>query len=130
MKFETNIQKFLNIEQSIILSGGLFYIVSKSNKTFEDLLLPLAFVAGFLFLLLWEAKSQYTLYFYPALFIYSVLEYKKMPYMDRNKFKVLIFYLAITFLIFVFTMKKSLVIDNTKYDEYVSYGNSYDWFRQ
>ena len=50
--------------------------------------------------------------------------------MDRNKFKVLIFYLVITFLIFVFTMEKSLVIDNTKYDEYVSYGNSYDLFRQ
>lgn len=108
----------------------MFYIVSKRNKTFEDLLLPLAFVGGYLFLLLWEAKSQYTLYFYPALFIYSVLGYKKLPYMDRNKFKVLIFYLVITFLIFVFTMEKSLVIDNTKYDEYVSYGNSYDLFRQ
>ena len=99
------------------------------NKTFEDLLLPLAFVGGFLFLLLWEAKSQYALYFYPALFIYSILGYKELLYMDRNRFKALIFYLVITFSLFALTMEKSLVIDNTKYNEYVSYGNSYEWFR-
>ena len=129
LKFETKIQEVLNIEQSIILFGCLLYIVLKGNKTFEDLLLPLAFVGGFLFLLLWEAKSQYTLYFYPTLFIYSILGYKELLYMDRNKFKVLIFYLVITFSLFALTMEKSLVIDNTKYDEYVSYGNSYEWFR-
>lgn len=130
LKFETKIQKLLNIEQSIILFGCLLYIVLKGNKTFEDLLLPLAFVGGFLFLLLWEAKSQYTLYFYPVLFIYSILGYKELFDADKKQLKFLACYVLISFLLFTLTMEKSLVLDNAKYDEYVSYGNSYDWFEK
>ena len=73
---EITVQKILNFEQSLILFGSLVYIVSfllKKDKTKEELLLPLTFVGGFLFLFIWEAKSQYALFYYVILFIYAIL---------------------------------------------------------
>lgn len=137
---EARIQEVLNIEQSLILFGSLVYIVSfllKKDKTKEELLLPLAFVGGFLFLFIWEAKSQYALFYYVILFIYAILGYnnlikiinEKCLAVNKKQVGVLLIYFVVSVLIFNFSFKDYLIEDNDKYSEYVSYGNTYDWFK-
>ena len=54
-----------NILQSIILFGTLCYFVFDSKNASLSTLLPaVTFIGGFLFLLFWEAKAQYTILFF------------------------------------------------------------------
>lgn len=142
MNNELIIQEILDLEQSLILLGNVIYIVCfllKKEKTKEELLLPLAFIGGWLFLLIWEAKSQYSLFYYVILFIYAILGYvnllKLINKKNRENFLInkkrlisLAVYFMITFLIFNLSFKDYLKEDNDKYSKYVSYGNTYDWF--
>lgn len=62
-----------NLVQSLILFGSLYYFVFESRKASLASLLPaIAFIGGFIFLLFWEAKAQYTLLFFVMLFPYAV----------------------------------------------------------
>ncbi len=117
----------------------IVYFLLKKDKTKEELLLPLAFIGGWLFLIIWEAKSQYALFYYVILFIYAILGYvnllKLINKKNRENFLInkkrlisLAVYFMITFLIFNLSFKDYLKEDNDKYSKYVSYGNTYDWF--
>ncbi|MFR2511766.1 MAG: hypothetical protein ACLS9K_06940 [Lachnospira eligens] len=60
---------FLNIMQSIILFGSMLYAVNTLIEcTFAGAaVLPLTFIGGFIFHLLWEGKCQYTLPYFMLL---------------------------------------------------------------
>lgn len=131
-------QRILNIEQSLMLFGTMLYIlftILNKDKTMEELLLPLVLVGGFLFLLMWEAKSQYVLYFYIVIMMYGILGYIELfiyfsnPYKFNKKTIFTIgIYLAISALAFASGFKPYLITDNQRYNEYISCGNTYDWF--
>lgn len=138
--FETHIQEILNIEQSLMIFGCLLYMVSfflKKNKTMEEMLLPLCFIGGFLFLIIWEAKAQYALFYYVILFLYSILGYRELivnlnkEAISLNKRGTFIITCVCVLLIFVNGVifnKDYLSDDNDVYVEYVACGNTYDWF--
>lgn len=67
----------LNYLNFIILSGALLYMLlcSKSEHYFDSLILPMIFIGGFLFHLVWEAKGQYTLPYFVLLLPYTVMGY-------------------------------------------------------
>lgn len=132
------IQNILNIEQSLILFGNLLYLVFvflNNEKKMDELLLPLIFIGGFLFLFIWEAKSQYALYFYIVPIVYGILGYKKLydyfsfPYkIKKAKLSIILLYFSISIIIFSLSFKSYLITDNQKYGQYIAYGNTYDWF--
>lgn len=62
-----------NVLQSIILFGSLCYFVFDSKNAPLITLLPaVIFIGGFLFLLFWEAKAQYTILFFVPLLPYGI----------------------------------------------------------
>lgn len=137
--FESHVQDILNIEQGLIVLGCLFYIVSfffKKDKTMEELLLPLCFVGGFLFLIIWEAKAQYALMFYVVLFVYAILGYNELftgyEFILKDRKKLIITFVVGACLLISFNFlfnKEYLYNDNLKYKEYIACGNTYDWFK-
>lgn len=70
--------EILNIIQTMILFGTCAYIVSfkTEKRNFKDLIFLLIFIGGFIFQLLWEAKSQYMLIFFFILLPYAVQGYR------------------------------------------------------
>lgn len=132
------LQRILNLEQSLMLFGTMLYIsftILNKNKIMEDLLLPLVLVGGFLFLLMWEAKSQYVLYFYVVVMLYGILGYRELFNYFKNPYKInkkIIYgistYMVITLLVFAISFKPYLTADNQSYNEYIACGNTYDWF--
>ena len=62
-----------NLLQSLILFGSLCYFIFEARKASLASLIPaITFIGGFIFLLFWEAKAQYTLLFFVMLFPYAV----------------------------------------------------------
>lgn len=142
LHFETRIQNILNVEQSLIVFGCLLYIVSfflKKNKNMKEMLLPLCFIGGFMFLIIWEAKAQYALFYYVILFLYSIIGYRELivhlnkEIVHRNKRGITIITCTCLFLLIVNSVifnKDYLSNDNDVYAQYVACGNTYDWFNQ
>ena len=72
----TFINEFLNILQSFILVGCLFYLGNYKKKyKLSEMLLLLVFLGGFVFHLFWESKSAYALFFWIILFPYTCIGY-------------------------------------------------------
>ncbi|MBS4827834.1 MAG: hypothetical protein KH128_01965 [Firmicutes bacterium] len=68
----------VNILQSWILIGSfLFAILRKKNGTWEETLLVITFIRGFIFHLFWEAKEIYTLPFLVLLIPLSIVGYNE-----------------------------------------------------
>lgn len=129
---QNKFQSILNVEQSLMLFGVMLYLLLKKEKSMEELLLPMILVGGFLFLLIWEAKSQYALYFYIVLMLYGVLGYVELYKYFLNPYKVKAFqvtiYVLVTMFIFSLIFKPYLTADNKRYGQYLACGNTYDWF--
>lgn len=67
---------FVNIFQTVVLAGTLLYAIFRMGKqSFEEMLLPVTFIGGFLFHLFWEAKSIYAVPFFLLLFPLCVQGY-------------------------------------------------------
>lgn len=65
---------WLNIIQSLILGGVLLYLLCNWRQIgLPQLLLPTAFLGGFFFHLMWEAKAQYTFTYFALLIPYAVM---------------------------------------------------------
>lgn len=65
-----------NLLQSLILFGSLCYFIFDAKKASLTALLPaITFIGGFLFLLFWEAKAQYTILFFVLLIPYAVFAF-------------------------------------------------------
>lgn len=71
------ISSYLNYLNFAILAGAMLYILfcSKSEGFHDSLILPMVFIGGFLFHLVWEAKGQYTLPYFVLLLPYTVMGY-------------------------------------------------------
>lgn len=68
-----------NIFQSVILFGALCWgILSLRRVKTNQMLLPIIFIGGFLFHLLWEAKSQYTFAYFILLLPIAIVGYSSM----------------------------------------------------
>jgi hypothetical protein len=69
--------QLLNYLQSVILGGTLLYLLCNWRKLdLPQLLLPIYFLGGFFFHLLWEAKAQYTFTYFAVLIPYAVLGFR------------------------------------------------------
>lgn len=70
----------LNIFEVIVLLGALIYcLMNRTDKDYHfTLILALTFIGGFLFHLFWEAKGQYTIFYFVLLFPYAVSGYGKL----------------------------------------------------
>lgn len=132
------IQKYLNIVDSIIKFGALLFVMYLIfNKERENLLLPVIFVGGFLFLsFLSEAKAQYTIMFSSLLIPMAVLGYNYFAdlIIDKNikchideKIKVIVLILLVLFTCISVSNKKFLSKDTDFYYEYVSQGEDFDY---
>lgn len=132
------IQKYLNIVDSIIKFGALLFVVYLIfNKERENLLLPVTFVGGFLFLsFLSEAKAQYAIMFSSLIIPMAVLGYNYFTdsIIDKNikchideKIKVIVLILLVLFTCISVSNKKFLSKDTDFYYEYVSQGEDFDY---
>jgi hypothetical protein len=66
--------ELLNLFQSQILGGTLLYMLCNWKKiSLPQLLLPICFLGGFFFHLMWEAKAQYMFSYFVLLIPYAVL---------------------------------------------------------
>jgi hypothetical protein len=66
--------ELLNLFQSQILGGVLLYMLCNWKKiSLPQLLLPICFLGGFFFHLMWEAKAQYIFSYFVLLIPYAVL---------------------------------------------------------
>ena len=67
---------WMNQYHSILLVGaGFWLLLERKNRMPGTLFFPLYFVGGFLFHLIWEAKGQYTLFYFFCLIPYAVAGY-------------------------------------------------------
>lgn len=64
---------YMNIVQSLVLFGATAYmILDFKNIKSKQLIFIIAFIGGFLFHIIWEAKCQYTMIYFVLLIPYSV----------------------------------------------------------
>lgn len=64
---------YMNIIQSLVLFGAAAYmILDFKNIKSKQLIFIIAFIGGFLFHIIWEAKCQYTMIYFVLLIPYSV----------------------------------------------------------
>ncbi len=67
---------WMNQYHSLLLVGTLLWLLlGRKNRTPGVLFFPLYFVGGFLFHTIWEAKGQYTLFYFFCLIPYAVAGY-------------------------------------------------------
>lgn len=111
-----------NLLQSIILFGSLCYFLFDAKESSLLSLLPaIAFIGGFLFLLFWEAKAQYTILFFVLLFPYAVAGFpaflKRLTALKGNKFwyrsKETIFLILLLGSIFLLSITNNTLINDT-----------------
>lgn len=67
----------LDIMQTLIYAGTLCWlIINRKNIELKQLIFGIMFIGGFLFQLFWEAKCQYTIYYFYLLIPYAVMSLK------------------------------------------------------
>ncbi len=64
---QKSITEYLNVPAFLIYFGSLLYVLTEDFKRTDKLILPMIFVGGFLFYLVWEAKARYGLMFFIVL---------------------------------------------------------------
>ncbi|WP_026669595.1 hypothetical protein [Butyrivibrio sp. AE3006] len=117
---------FLNWLQFFILLGCLLFLVFKNKNTgncFE--ILAITIIGGFLFHIMWEAKSQYTLPYFVLMLPMAAIGYHKLLFDSKELFKKnrlriflrLVLPLLFFYLIYSGTIGKNLTSDNASYTE-------------
>ena len=73
------LKEFLNLYQTWIYFGVCLFVVIRFRKIrIDELLFAIIMIGGFLFHLFWEAKSQYTLFYFFLMMPYSFMGYQMM----------------------------------------------------
>lgn len=131
------IQKYLNMLDSIIKLGALLYVFYLIfNKINENLILPITFVGGFLFLsFLSEAKAQYAIIFSTLLIPIATMGYnyvanlivEKRCSFKTKKATIIIFVLFILFTCINIANKSFLSKDDDLYYKYISENGDFDY---
>lgn len=67
-----------NYFSGLILAGSLCELILGYKKKPEELVLPMIFVGGVLFLLVWETKPRYAILYFAALIPYAFLGYQHL----------------------------------------------------
>ena len=71
-RLNTSLSFVMNIGQTLIYLGALVFAITQFKKIeFSQLALIIIFIGGFLFHILWEAKSQYVITYFILLFPYA-----------------------------------------------------------
>lgn len=78
---------YLNAEMFLVYFGSLLYILTEDFKRTDKLILPMIFVGGFLFYLVWEAKARYALMFFIVLIPCAVRGYSRTAHIISEKIK-------------------------------------------
>ena len=69
---------FFNLAQTLVYAGALLYFLLKGKDiTWEELVLGVVFIGGFLFHMVWEAKGQYSVCYFILLIPYAVMGIRK-----------------------------------------------------
>ena len=137
LKSTYKVQKYLNIFDSIIKFGALLYVLYLIfNKNNENLILPVTFVGGFLFLsFLSEAKAQYAIIFSTLLIPIATMGYnyaanlivEKRCSFKTKKITIIIFVLLILFTCINIANNSFLSNDDDLYYKYVSENGDFDY---
>lgn len=79
---------FVNVLQTWILVGTFLYALLRIKKsTWQEILLPLAFIGGFLFHTFWEAQSVYAMPYFLLLFPLCIWGYAEWAeYLAQRRF--------------------------------------------
>lgn len=128
LKGGTPFMNYLNILQSIILLGSVFYAI---NALFDRALagatvLPLTFIGGFIFHIFWEGKCQYTLPYFVLLLPLCIAGFYYMAkhITDLSKKHLCKCGIGLIVLVFVTIIFNRFIIinhDNNNYKEYRDY---------
>lgn len=82
---------WVNLLQTWILTGVFFYAVFRFRKSrLQEILLPMTFVGGFVFHLIWEAEGLYAILYFPLLLPLSICgygEWRRFLLEKRRKLK-------------------------------------------
>lgn len=84
---------YLNFLQTIILMGGMFYILlCRTKEPRENSIMFVSFLGGFIFHIFWEAKREYVLPYFLMIFPYSVQGYflviEKLHILIKKEYKI------------------------------------------
>ncbi len=64
---QKSMTEYLDVIAFLVYFGSLLYVLTEDFKRTDKLILPMTFVGGFLFYLVWEAKARYGLMFFIVL---------------------------------------------------------------
>ncbi|MCM1237533.1 MAG: glycosyltransferase family 39 protein [Ruminococcus flavefaciens] len=69
---------FVNLLQTWILAGVFLYAILRSDKSsLEEIILPVAFIGGFIFHIVWEAEGLYAILYFPLLLPLAICGYEE-----------------------------------------------------
>lgn len=76
---EKVITEYLNLLQSVILFGaGCYFISERKKRDFNQRIFGIIIIGGFLFQMMWEAKSLYCMYYFILFLPYAAKGYKNL----------------------------------------------------
>ncbi len=88
-KSQKSMTMYLNVEAFLVYFGSLLYVLTENFKRTYKLILPMTFVGGFLFYLVWEAKARYGLMFFIVLIPCAVKGFSGAASLISEKIKKL-----------------------------------------
>lgn len=125
-----------DIVQSAVLFGVLMYLILEKKINWHQLLFCILFIGGFLFFAVWEAKSQYVVYFFFLLIPYCVPGYRMVWKAFKDK-QFVPFIVLGAMILFIALSDAQWVQDSFKiqgdteaYYEYIhQYNQNFLWLR-
>ena len=139
------IAKFLDVQHLLVLFGTLLYTFFNKQKDLKYFLIPIIILGGAMFHIIWEAKSQYILYYFVLLLPLCIKGYSllfdnfnefinnRSTYLKENRLKIVTHLFLCLLCIFIFnylvkyvelnTCENFFVEQSKEFTEYLSYLN-------
>ncbi|MDD5872364.1 MAG: hypothetical protein PUD90_02710 [Clostridia bacterium] len=75
----------LDIFQTLVYAGTFAWLwYGRKNITFEQMILGICLIGGFLFHIVWEAKGQYTMVYFLLIIPYAVEGWRRLTLQNNN----------------------------------------------
>lgn len=84
---QKSMTEYLDVIAFLVYFGSLLYVLTEDFKRTDKLILPMTFVGGFLFYLVWEAKARYGLMFFIVLIPCAVKGFSRTAALITEKIK-------------------------------------------
>ncbi len=84
---QKSMTEYLDVIAFLVYFGSLLYVLTEDFKRTDKLILPMTFVGGFLFYLVWEAKARYGLMFFIVLVPCAVKGFSRTATLITEKIK-------------------------------------------